>query len=549
MESGGRESDVLSLNSDSEVSTIDEAEEANEHSFASIVTNMRDIQKSISNDRHMTKSKKESIMDSLDRVMIKMVEELASRKVLQARAEEQEKQLSLLRQEVARLKSVQESSSEATMAEANQAGTSAPSVRRASVLLTRLTYAEAAATRAPAEPTRKESVTSRNSKASKASRKPKPKSKRPVLDTAKIVTIMISDKADPTKEEILEAKTKFADAIKPHETGIRIRKLWVIKNTLNVQADTERDAQIFKESGALKEAFKEVTEQLPPNPLIILYNTDATQDDAIFETAFHKQNYSEEYTLTEFREKFKVKFRVGPRMPDCHRVIEVHPELRDKLLKAPRLFVGYRSTRARDYLQVPKCYKCHDYGHVQKYCTSVEQLCGTCGGLTSLARLFSCATPHLRDIPVARHFICATFHLRDISIARHPSCATFHLSDISFARLFSYATFQLRDISSERHPICATSHLRDISFARLFSCATPHLRDNPFARHFICATFRLRDLSVARHLIYGTFHLRDISFARLFSCATFQLRDISSARHPSCATSHLRDFSIARHFI
>ena len=189
----------------------------------------------------MTKSEKESIMDSLDRVMIKMVEELASRKVLQGRAEEQEKQLSLLRQEVARLKSAQESSSEATMAEANQAGTSAPSVRRASVLLTRLTYAEAAATRAPAEPTRRDSVASRNSK---ASRKPKSKSKRPVLDTAKIVTIKISDKADPTKEEILEAKTKFADAIKPHATGIRIRKLWVIKNTLNVQADTERDAQI-----------------------------------------------------------------------------------------------------------------------------------------------------------------------------------------------------------------------------------------------------------------------------------------------------------------
>jgi len=181
MESGGGDADVRSLNSDSEVSTIDEAEEANEHSFASIVTNMRDIQKSISNDRHMTKSEKESIMDSLDRVMIKMVEELASRKVLQARAEEQEKQLALLRQEVARLKCVQESSSEATMAEANQAGTSAPSVRRASDLLTRLTYAEATATKAPAEPIRKDSVASRNSK---ASRKPKPKTKRPVLDTA-----------------------------------------------------------------------------------------------------------------------------------------------------------------------------------------------------------------------------------------------------------------------------------------------------------------------------------------------------------------------------
>jgi len=111
----------------------------------------------------------------------------------------------------------------------------------------------------------------------------------------------------------------------------------VIKNTLNVQADTEKDAQILKESTALREAFEEVAKQSPLNPLMILYNTDAIRDDAIFVTAFHKQNYSDEYDLTDFKDKFKVKFRVGPRMPDCHRMIEVHPELRDKLHKAQRL--------------------------------------------------------------------------------------------------------------------------------------------------------------------------------------------------------------------
>ena len=45
----------------------------------------------------MTKSKTESVMESLDRVMVKMFEEFASRKVLPARIEEQDKQLSLLR--------------------------------------------------------------------------------------------------------------------------------------------------------------------------------------------------------------------------------------------------------------------------------------------------------------------------------------------------------------------------------------------------------------------------------------------------------------------
>ena len=95
-------------------------------------------------------------------------------------------------------------------------------MRRTSVQLTaRPTYAEAAVTRAPAERhQRKTSVASRTSKASK-----KVKSKRPVLDTARTISIKISDKAELTKEDVLQAKTKFADAIKPHDTGVRIRKV------------------------------------------------------------------------------------------------------------------------------------------------------------------------------------------------------------------------------------------------------------------------------------------------------------------------------------
>jgi len=69
----------------------------------------------------------------------------------------------------------------------------------------------------------------------------------------------------------LQAKTKFADAIKPHETGVRIKKVRVTKNILNVQADTEKEAQIMKESKALTEAFEEVAEKSPLNPLMILY--------------------------------------------------------------------------------------------------------------------------------------------------------------------------------------------------------------------------------------------------------------------------------------
>jgi len=164
-------------------------------------------------------------MESLDRVMIKTIEELSSRIVLQARIEEQDKQLALLREELSRRQATPGPPSRTKVLEANQKSQALPARRTSVQLASRPTYAEAAATTAPAEKSqRKASVASPTSRTSKNA-----KSRRPVLDTARTMSNKISDQAELTEEEVLQAKTKFADAIKPHETGSGSGKYGALK--------------------------------------------------------------------------------------------------------------------------------------------------------------------------------------------------------------------------------------------------------------------------------------------------------------------------------
>jgi len=40
--------------------------------------------------------------------------------------------------------------------------------------------------------------------------------------------------------------------------------------------------------------------------------------------------------------------------------------------------MGFTSLKVRDFMQVARCAKCHDLGHVAKHCSG-EERCGRCG--------------------------------------------------------------------------------------------------------------------------------------------------------------------------
>lgn len=52
--------------------------------------------------------------------------------------------------------------------------------------------------------------------------------------------------------------------------------------------------------------------------------------------------------------------------------------MRDFLLQQDRVFIGWGSYRARDFVSVLRCFKCLGYGHSARNCSKAEAVCGHC---------------------------------------------------------------------------------------------------------------------------------------------------------------------------
>lgn len=59
-------------------------------------------------------------------------------------------------------------------------------------------------------------------------------------------------------------------------------------------------------------------------------------------------------------------------------VAEVSNQIRKEMVNQGRIYVGFSSVSAKDYIVVARCNKCRDLGHVAKHC-SKEESCEHCG--------------------------------------------------------------------------------------------------------------------------------------------------------------------------
>lgn len=77
-------------------------------------------------------------------------------------------------------------------------------------------------------------------------------------------------------------------------------------------------------------------------------------------------------------EKFKLKYRLGLRGRSVSWVVQVDPLYVRKLMGEERVYVGLRSCRVREYVDVLRCFKCQGLGHVGKWCGRAVT-CRRCG--------------------------------------------------------------------------------------------------------------------------------------------------------------------------
>ena len=191
--------------------------------------------------------------------------------------------------------------------------------------------------------------------------------------TAESTTVFLKPKS-PTKIE--ELKTKFTASCNPAQEKIKIKSLRSTKGgLLVVECHHESDRKKIEASAKLADKFQ-VEKPKKRKPMLILYEVDSTLREDDLKKAIMEQNLDGKIK----GEDLELRFRTGPRnKPTTNWVIEVSPELRQNILNQGRVYVGYTGLKAKDFLQVARCAKCKDLGHVQKHCPG-EERCGHCGG-------------------------------------------------------------------------------------------------------------------------------------------------------------------------
>lgn len=181
-------------------------------------------------------------------------------------------------------------------------------------------------------------------------------------------------------EEIKTIQEKFTKNINPAKEGIKIRNMRTTQKMLIVETESKEDLEKI----TMNQKLKDELQMEPPRkrkPLIAIYDLQSKWDNDYIKEAIYVQNLKDKITYDEFYNGFSLKFKTGPRdKPTVHHVAEVEPKIRKLLLNQHRLYLGFYATRIKDYIVVPRCMKCQDFGHVGKHCSAEGHTCGHCAG-------------------------------------------------------------------------------------------------------------------------------------------------------------------------
>lgn len=205
--------------------------------------------------------------------------------------------------------------------------------------------------------------------------------------------------SDETQKELM----KVLDPSKDGFQAVRTRKLK--GGGLMVQtSNTAGLDNIKKASAKIAASGLKMVHPQGNLPKIVLYDVpkgEPAADRELF-TEIYTNNITGKSTLS-LEDHLRTMRRVslfGKRdSSSMNMIVTCHPESRKVLIDSGLCFLGWNACRVRDYLGATRCFKCHLYGHVSKFCTMTSNTCRHCA-----------ATGHdIEDCPKkADAAVCAT---------------------------------------------------------------------------------------------------------------------------------------------
>jgi len=208
---------------------------------------------------------------------------------------------------------------------------------------------------------------------------------------------------------LLDCKTEFTKRVDPVRDGLRIEGMRITNGgDLMVTVPSVSDSEGLRANKSLTEVF-DVNSASNSWPKLRLTNVDSCLPQDRVLQCLISQNSLEEQLGIRIEGKIRIRGRVGPRgTPTTSWILEAHPLVWKALRDRGRAYIETRKCRVREYFTVPRCFKCHGYGHISRHCT-VGRLCGHCGD-----------SGHPRSECTARTSVCVPCTRRGIKCSNEP---------------------------------------------------------------------------------------------------------------------------------
>lgn len=173
------------------------------------------------------------------------------------------------------------------------------------------------------------------------------------------------------KVGVREAREELVRCLDPTDGDIRVRSIRRQGRNFVLEVHDEDDLGRLREIKRFEEVgFKVDGEPNLSSPRVVVHDVDGEmKEEEVAKSVWRKNGrVFEGVNEEEFREKFKIKHRVGLKGRSASWVAQVDPQIFKRLIREERLYVGLRCCRVREYVDVLRCFKCQGLGHVGRWC-------------------------------------------------------------------------------------------------------------------------------------------------------------------------------------
>ncbi|XP_026471370.1 uncharacterized protein LOC113375660 [Ctenocephalides felis] len=225
--------------------------------------------------------------------------------------------------------------------------------------------------------------TTNMSYANVASRAPNPKVPTQIVQQkTKSEFIYIKPECDKTdRRSNDEIKDHVKTGLKDINKQIKVRGIRQLRNKgVVLEVETKRDIEIIKRANLSAQKLV-VEEPKKLQPQVIMYDVEEDCQEENFLDCLILKNFEhlEEAEADLLRKECKVVTKFKTKFGKNNWVIQLPGKHASRLLNEGRVYMDWRTYRLSEYVKIPRCYKCHAYGHIARVCRIEKPVCENCG--------------------------------------------------------------------------------------------------------------------------------------------------------------------------